>query len=53
MIWWVASPIWKPWGEPSFTFWQYFPGRRAGVDGAIDRNVFRGDLAELMELAAG
>ena len=53
VIWWVASPIWKPWGEPSFTFWQYFPGRRAGVDGAIDRNVFRGDLAELMKLAAG
>ena len=48
--WWIMSPVWGPWGSPEWTFWQYFPGRRDGVDGRVDRNVFRGDEAELRAL---
>ena len=51
VTWWARSPFWEPWGSPRWTFWQYWPGRRAGVDGDVDRNVFDGNLAELIELA--
>jgi len=52
VIWWMMSPVWQPWGSPEWTFWQYFPGDRAGVEGRVDRNVFRGDLDELRFLTA-
>lgn len=45
--WWVRSPILQPHGAPAWTFWQYFPGVRRGVDGHVDRNVFNGTLDEL------
>ncbi len=50
VVWWARSPVVEPWGSPRWTFWQYWPGRRAGVDGSVDRNVFDGNLAELIEL---
>ncbi len=50
VIWWMRSPIWQPWGSPEWSFWQYFPGRLQGVEGRVDRNVFRGDLADLIGL---
>ena len=51
LVWWARSGFWEPWGSPRWTFWQSWPGRRAGVDGDVDRNVFDGNLAELYELA--
>ena len=48
--WWVMSPIWEPRGSPHWTFWRYFPGRRDGVEGRVDRNAFRGDEADLRAL---
>lgn len=51
VTWWIASTLLKPWGDPEWVFWQYFPGRHAGVDGAVDRNVFRHDLEQLAALA--
>ncbi len=51
-IWWAMSPVLEPWGDPDWTFWQHFPGRRDGVDGRVDRNVFRGTRAEFAELLA-
>ena len=50
-VWWIQSAFWEPWGAPQWTFWQSWPGRRAGVDGAIDRNVYRSSLEELRGLA--
>ena len=50
VTWWVMSPVWQPWGSPEWAFWQYFPGYRAGVDGRVDRNVFRGTEDELRAL---
>jgi len=50
VTWWIMSPVWEPWGAPEWTFWQYFPGDRAGVDGRVDRNVFRGTEEELRAL---
>jgi lysozyme len=50
VTWWIMSPVWEPWGSPEWTFWQYFPGDRAGVDGRVDRNVFRGTEDELRAL---
>ncbi len=47
--WWILSAVWQPWGQ-EWSFWQYFPGRRAGVDGEVDRNVFVGDESELRAL---
>ncbi len=47
VIWWINSPVLKPRGDPDWSFWQYFPGRREGVDGEIDRNVYRGSPEEL------
>jgi signal transduction histidine kinase len=43
--------VWQPWGSPDWTFWQCFAGRRAGVDGRVDRNVFRGTEDDLRALA--
>jgi lysozyme len=50
VTWWIMSPVWEPWASPDWTFWQYFPGHREGVDGRVDRNVFRGDENELRAL---
>ena len=50
VTWWVLSPVWQPWGEPAWTFWQYFSGYRDGVDGRVDRNVFHGSEDELRAL---
>lgn len=47
VIWWMQSPILEPWGSPDWTFWQYNPGRKDGVAGDVDRNVFDGTLADL------
>jgi len=41
VTWWMMSAVWEPWGSPEWTFWQYFPGDRDGVEGRVDRNVFR------------
>jgi len=43
VTWWIMSPVWQPWGSPEWTFWQYFPGYRAGVSGRIDRMCFVGN----------
>jgi lysozyme len=51
VIWWIMSPVLEPWGSPEWTLWQSFPGHRKGVEGRVDRNVFRGDLGELEALA--
>lgn len=50
VTWWIMSPVRQPWGEPDWTFWQYFPGYREGVDGRVDRNVFNGDMTDLRTL---
>ena len=50
VTWWVMSPVWQPWGSPEWTFWQHFPGYRAGVEGRVDRNVFRGTEDDLRVL---
>ena len=49
-VWWIRSPFWEPSGDPDWTFWQSWHGRRAGVDGDIDRNVYRGTLDDLASL---
>jgi len=50
VTWWVMSPLLEPWGAPEWTFWQYLPERKAGVDGSVDRNAFSGDEADLRAL---
>ena len=50
VTWWIMSPVIEPWGSPEWTFWQSIPGFREGVEGRVDRNVFRGDLSELVAL---
>jgi lysozyme len=47
VTWWIQSPVLEPWGSPEWTFWQHFPGNRAGVSGRVDRNAFNGDEADL------
>jgi len=49
-VWWIQSAFWEPWGAPEWTFWQSWPGRRAGINGAVDRNVYRGTVTELQAL---
>lgn len=51
VTWWMRSIAWQPRDLPEWTFWQYFPGRRDGVDGRVDRNAFDGDPAALVRLA--
>jgi lysozyme len=41
-MWWVTSPVLEPWGDPEWTFWQHFRGRRSGVEGRIARIAFEG-----------
>lgn len=50
VTWWIMSPVLEPWGPPDWSLWQYFPGHRDGVDGRVDRNVFRGNLDDLRAL---
>lgn len=52
VTWWIASPVRPPWGAPRWSIWQYFPGHRPGVDGRVDRNVFRGSIEDLRALTA-
>ncbi len=49
-VWWMQSPILEPWGSPDWTFWQYTPGPKRGVNGSVDRNVFNGTLTDLIAL---
>jgi lysozyme len=51
VIWWIMSPIIEPLGEPSWTFWQHFPGHRDGVVDRVDRNTLKGDITTLKDLA--
>ena len=53
VIWWLQAPVVQPWGEPEWTFWQYFPAAKDGVSGRVDRNAFRGNRAELSTLLLG
>jgi lysozyme len=53
VTWWIQTPLLEPWGEPEWTIWQHTQGRKDGVDGDIDRNVFRGDSADLVALVGG
>ena len=50
VTWWMQSPIVEPWGAPEWTFWQYLPGPKDGVEGDVDRNVFDGTESELAAL---
>jgi len=50
VTWWIRSIAWQPRDSLDWTFWQYFPGRRDGVDGRVDRNAFDGDLPALRAL---
>jgi lysozyme len=50
VIWWVTSPVFEPWGDPEWTFWQHFAGRRDGVDGRIDRDTFHGTTFQFEQL---
>ncbi|MBX2806616.1 MAG: hypothetical protein KTR19_11640 [Hyphomicrobiales bacterium] len=51
---WARSLVIFPrYRRDSWIFWQYHNrGRRAGVDGAVDLNAYRGTLAQLKALAA-
>ena len=51
VIWWVRSVVVPPLSGPEWTIWQYYPARRDGVEGLVDRNVLRTDLSELCEMA--
>lgn len=52
--WWIRSIGFAPTSRfDGWTFWQYYPGWKDGVDGQIDRNVLGGTEAELIELTNG
>ena len=53
VVWWIQTPIVPPWGSPEWSFWQHTPGHMPGVDGDVDRNVFRGDRAALEAMTVG
>ena len=50
VTWWIQTPVIEPWGSPEWTIWQHTPWPRDGVTGDVDRNVFRGDEADLVAL---
>lgn len=53
VTWWMLSPVAPPWGSPEWTFWQYLPGQKPGVEGAVDRDVFHGTPEQLRSLLTG
>lgn len=50
VTWWMMSPVREPPVSPDWTFWQYFPGYRDGIEGRVDRNVFRSTEGDLRSL---
>lgn len=50
VVWWIQTTVVPPWGSPEWTIWQHTPGPKAGVDGDVDRNVFRGEVNDLAAL---
>jgi lysozyme len=50
VVWWIQSALLPPWGSPEWTIWQHRTGDVAGIDGDVDRNVFRGGEDELLAL---
>jgi lysozyme len=52
---WTRSIFWPPWFRTdAWLIWQYHScGRRAGVNGPVDLNAFRGSQRDLVAFAAG
>lgn len=50
---WLRSIAWTPrWSDPAWVFWQYHNrGTVIGIDGPVDRNVYRGSITEFAAFA--